>query len=41
MPVSSTLEMGARDRATSMAPAEAAGKVLGVELKDEAGKAHF
>lgn len=41
MPVSSTLEMGARDRATSMAPADATGKVLGVEPKDEAGKAHF
>jgi hypothetical protein len=41
MPVSSTLEMGARDRATSMAPADAAGKVLGVEPNDEAGKAHF
>ncbi len=41
MPVSSTLEMGARDRATSMAPADAAGKVLGIEPKDEAEKARF
>jgi hypothetical protein len=33
--------MSARDRATRMAPADAAGKVLGVEPKDEAGKARF
>ncbi len=38
MTVSSTLEMKARGRAASMAPADAAGKVLGVEPKDEAGR---
>lgn len=41
MTVSSTLEMKARGRAASTAPADAAGKVLGVEPKDEAGEARF
>jgi hypothetical protein len=41
MTVSSTLEMRARGRAASTAPADAAGKVLGVEPKDEAGEARF
>ena len=38
MTVSSTLEMKARGRAASTAPADAAGKVLGVEPKDEGGR---
>ena len=41
MPVSSTLEISARDRATSMAPADAAGKVLGLDPNDEAEKPRF
>lgn len=41
MTVSSTLEMKVRGRAGSTAPADAAGKVLGVEPKDEAGEARF
>lgn len=41
MTVSSTLEMKIRSRAASNAPAEAAGKVLGVEPTDEVGKARF
>ena len=41
MTVSSTLEMRARGRTASTAPADAAGKVLGVEPKDEAGEARF
>ncbi len=41
MTVSSTLEMKARGRAASTAPADAAGKILGVEPKDEAGEARF
>jgi hypothetical protein len=41
MTVSSTLEMRARGRAASTAPADAAGKVLGVEPKNEAGEARF
>ena len=41
MTVSSTLEMKARDRAASTAPADAAGKLLGVEPKDEAEEARF
>ncbi|HKH12076.1 MAG TPA: hypothetical protein VKA73_13125 [Rubrobacter sp.] len=41
MTVSSTLEMRARGRAGSTAPADAAGKVLGVEPRDAAGEARF
>lgn len=41
MTVSSTLEAKARDRGSSSAPADAAGKVLGVEPRDEAGAARF
>ncbi len=41
MTVSSTLEMKARGRAASTAPADAAAKVLGVEPKDEAGRERF
>lgn len=41
MTVSSTLEMKARGRAARTAPADAAGKVLGVEPKDEVGEARF
>ncbi len=41
MTVSSTIEAKARDRGSSSAPADAAGKVLGVEPRDEAGKARF
>lgn len=41
MTVSSTLEAKARDRSSSSAPADAAGKVLGVEPRDEAGAARF
>ena len=41
MTVSSTLEMKIRDRPGSSAPAEAAGKVLGVEPKGEAEQARF
>jgi hypothetical protein len=41
MTVSSKLEMKIRDRPGSSAPAEAAGKVLGVEPKGEAEQARF
>jgi len=41
MTVSSTLEAKLRDRGSSSAPADAAGKVLGVEPRDEAGEARF
>ena len=41
MTVSSTLEAKLRDRGSSSAPAEAAGRVLGVEPCDEAGEARF
>lgn len=41
MTVSSTLEMEIRGRQGSSAPAEAAGKVLGVEPTGEAEQARF
>ena len=41
MTISSSLEAKLRDRAASTAPAEAAGKVLGVQPRDEAGQARF
>ena len=41
MTVSSTLEAKLRERRSSSAPADAAGKVLGVQPRDEAGKARF
>jgi hypothetical protein len=41
MTVSSTLEAKLRDRGSSYAPADAAGKVLGVQPRDEAGEARF
>ena len=41
MTVSSTAEMKIRGRPASNAPAVAAGKVLGVEPKDEEGEARF
>ncbi len=41
MTVSSTLEMKARDREGSTAPADAAGKVLGIQPRDPEGKARF
>ena len=41
MTVSSTAEAKLRDRAASMAPADAAGKVLGVQPRDEKGQARF
>lgn len=41
MTASSTLEAKLRDRGSSSAPADAAGKVLGVQPRDEAGKARF
>ena len=41
MTISSTLEMKIRGRPASNAPAEAAGKVLGVEPQGEAGEARF
>ena len=41
MTVSSTLEAKLRDRGSSSAPADAAGKVLGVQPRDEAGKVRF
>ncbi len=41
MTVSSTLEAKLRDRGSSSAPADAAGVVLGVEPKDDAGAARF
>ena len=41
MTVSSTLEMKIRDRQASNAPAEAAGKVLGIEPTGESEQARF
>jgi len=41
MTVSSTLETKLRDRAPSTAPADAAGKVLGIQPRDEKGAARF
>jgi len=41
MTVSSSLEAKLRDRGSSSAPADAAGKVLGVQPRDDAGKARF
>jgi hypothetical protein len=41
MTVSSTAEVKIRDRQASAVPANAAGKILGVEPKDEAGEARF
>ena len=41
MTVSSTLEAKISDRGSSSAPADAAGKVLGVQPRDEAGEARF
>jgi len=41
MTVSSTLEAKLRRRGSSSAPADAAGKVLGVQPRDEAGEARF
>jgi len=41
MTVSSTIEAKLRERGSSSAPADAAGKVLGVQPRDEAGKARF
>jgi hypothetical protein len=41
MTASSTLETKLRDRSSSSAPADAAGKVLGVQPRDDAGEARF
>ncbi len=41
MTVSSSLEAKLRDRGSSTAPADAAGKVLGVQPRDEDGQARF
>lgn len=41
MTVSSTTESKLRDRGSSSAPADAAGKVLGVEPRDDAGEQRF
>lgn len=41
MTVSSTLEAKLRERGASSAPADAAGKVLGVQPRDEDGQARF
>lgn len=41
MTVSSTWEAKKRERGSSSAPADAAGKVLGVQPRDEAGAARF
>lgn len=41
MTVSSTLEAKLRDRGSSSAPADAAGKLLGVQPRDPAGQARF
>ena len=41
MTVSSTIEMKVRDREGSSAPADAAGKVLGIQPRNPAGKARF
>lgn len=41
MTVSSTLEAKLRERGSSSAPADAAGKLLGVQPRDEEGQARF
>ncbi len=41
MTASSTIEAKLRERGSSSAPADAAGKVLGVQPRDEAGEARF
>ena len=41
MTVSSSLEAKLRDRGASSAPADAAGKVLGIQPRDEAGEQRF
>ena len=41
MTASSTLEAKLRERGSSSAPADAAGKVLGVQPRDQAGQARF
>ncbi len=41
MTVSSTIEAKVREREASSAPADAAGKVLGIQPRDAAGKARF
>ena len=41
MTASSTIEMKARGREASSAPADAAGKVLGIQPRDEDGEARF
>jgi hypothetical protein len=41
MTVSSTMTAKIRERGSSSAPADAAGKVLGVQPRDEAGEARF
>lgn len=41
MTASSTAEQSLRDRGASSAPADAAGKVLGVQPRDPAGQARF
>lgn len=41
MTISSTAEMKLRGREASSAPADAAGKVLGIQPRDEDGKARF
>lgn len=41
MTISSSLEAKLRDRGSSSAPADAAGKVLGVQPRDEDGQARF
>jgi len=41
MTLSSTLEMKLREREGSTAPADAAGKLLGIQPRDPAGKARF
>jgi len=41
MTIASTLEMKLRKRPPSSAPADAAGKVLGIQPRDEKGKRRF
>ncbi|MGI9185078.1 MAG: hypothetical protein ACR2GZ_08965 [Solirubrobacteraceae bacterium] len=41
MTVSSSLEAKLRERGASSAPADAAGKILGVQPRDDAGQARF
>jgi len=41
MTISSTIESKLTDRGSSSAPADAAGKVLGVQPRDEEGQARF